>query len=69
MQKIKLLLRYRLHEKHTLEELKQMILEEKDQKKMMEIAQAITLHLIDIKKSDGSFVSSDGYSGRQTNRR
>jgi len=66
---MKLLLRYRLYEKYTLEKLTEMVKVEKNAKKMQEIAQAITLHLIDKKKADGTFVQVSGYSGRQSNKR
>ena len=52
-----------------MEELTERIKVEPDAKKQSEIAQAITLHLIDKKKANGTFVQADGYSGRQTNRR
>ncbi len=64
-----MLLRYKLYDKYTLEELTEKIKVETNQKKHSEIAHAITLHLIDKKKANGTFVQSDGYSGRQTNRR
>jgi len=66
---MKLLLRYRLYGKYTLEELTEMIKVEPNPKKQSEIAEAITLHLIDKKKANGTFVQSSGYSGRQTNKR
>jgi len=47
---MRLLLRYRLHEKHNTEELIEMLKTEKNKKKIDEIAHAINLHLIDKKK-------------------
>lgn len=65
---MKLLLRYKLHEKYTIKELTEMIKKETNQKKSDEIAQAINLHLINQKKQNGTFVNSDGYSGRKSNK-
>ena len=65
---MRLLLRYRLYEKHMIEELTEMIKHESNHKKQSEIAEAITLHLIDKKKTNGTFIQSSGYSGRQTNK-
>lgn len=39
------------------------------QKKLAEIARAITDNIIAKKKAEGTYVPADGYSGRQTNRR
>lgn len=64
-----MLLRYKLYPKFTIEQLTEMIKAETNPKKHSEIAQAITLHLIDKKKANGTFVQADGYSGRQSNRR
>jgi len=58
--------RYKLYEKYTKHQLIEMVKVEKDPKKSTEISHAITFHLIDEKKANGTYIQPDGYSGRQT---
>ena len=65
------LLRQVLYDKHTKEELIAMVRDgvyKDDSKKDRELAEAITMKLIDEKKENGTYVYSGGYSGRQTKR-
>jgi hypothetical protein len=64
-----MLLRYKLYDKYNLEQLTEMMKLEPNNKKQSEIAHAITFHLIDKKKANGTFIQADGYSGRQSNKR
>ena len=62
------LLRYKLYEKYTKTELIEMVKTETDDKKSTEIAHAITYHIENERKANGTYVFCGGYSGRQTKR-
>lgn len=62
------LLRQKYYEKHTKQELIELIKQEKDSKKHTEIAHAITMKIEDERKENGTYKFCGGYSGRQTKR-
>lgn len=62
------LLRQKYYEKHTKEELVELIKTETNGKKHTELAHAITMKMEDERKANGTYVFCGGYSGRQTKR-
>lgn len=62
------LLRYKYYNKHTKAELVEMIKVEKDPKKSTEMAHAITYHMDDERRQNGSYEFQGGYSGRNSKR-
>ena len=63
------LLRYKYYAKYTKQELIEMVKTEKDNKKSTEMSFAITYHMEDERKANGTYKFCGGYSGRQSNRK
>ena len=65
------LLRQKLYDKHTKEELIEMVkanIYANDSKKDRELAEAITMKIEDERRLNGTYEYCGGYSGRQTKR-